>query len=141
MPSKNKHLVLKAGLGIAAVAAAAGTYYFFGKDGKKHRAKAATWVDHAKKDVVKEVSKLKNVSERSYTQAVNKIITKYKKLQKDHPEEVKALSQKLVADWKKIEKHLPVPAKTAVRKMVFKATSTKTTKSVRKVVKAKPKTR
>lgn len=106
MATKDKHLVLKAGLGAAAIAAAAGAYYFFGKGGAKHRAKALVWANRAKKDVLTEVKKLKNVSQKSYNLAVTKVMKRYAKFQKENPEAYALLIKEVRAHWPKIAKHL-----------------------------------
>lgn len=118
MANRTKRLALKAGLGVAAIAAAAGAYYFFGKEGKKHRKKAEVWVSKAKRDVIQELKKLKTVSAKTYKQTVQKVAGKYKKLASEHPEEIQYLTDKLTADWKKIEKHLPREVKSVAKRVI-----------------------
>jgi hypothetical protein len=108
---KNNHLVLKAGLGVAAIAAAAATYYFFGKDGAKHRKSARVWVNRAKKDVLTEVKKLKNVNEKTYNHIAAKVLAKYAKFKKENPEAYALLAKEFKTHWPKIAKHLPASAK------------------------------
>ncbi len=111
MATKNRHLVLKAGLGAAALAATAGAYYFFGKDGAKHRKSAQVWVNRAKKDVLAEVKKLKNVNEKTYNTAAAKVMKKYAKFQKENPEAYALLAKEFKTHWPKIKKHLPTAAR------------------------------
>lgn len=111
MATKNKHLVLKAGLGAAAIAAVAGAYYFFGKDGAKHRAAAQVWVSRAKKDVLAEVKKLKNVNEKTYKSVTAKVMAKYAKFKKENPEAYALLAKEFKTHWPKIKKHLPTVRK------------------------------
>ncbi len=111
--AKNNGLALKAGLGIAAAAAAAGAYYFFGKQGAKHRKSAAVWASRAKKEVLAEVKKLKDVNERTYGIAVAKAMKKYKKFQKENPEAYALLEKEFKTHWPKISRHLPKPAAKA----------------------------
>jgi len=109
MTTKNNHLVLKAGLGVAALAATAGAYYFFGKNGAKHRKSALSWVNGAKKDVLAEVKKLKVVNEKTYNTVATKVMKKYKKFQKENPEAYALLAKEFKSHWPKIKKHLPAP--------------------------------
>jgi len=121
MAVKKNHLVLKAGLGAAAIAAVAGAYYFFGKDGAKHRVAAQVWVSRAKKDVLAEVKKLKVVNEKTYGTITAKIMKRYEKFQKENPEAYALLAKEFKAHWPKIKKHLP----TSVRKIVASRPATK----------------
>lgn len=116
MATKNKHLVLKAGLGLAAAATAAAAYYFFGKDGAKHRRKAVVWANKAKGDVLTELKKLKNVNQKTYSQAVDKAMKKYQKFQKENPEAYALLAKELKTHWPKIASHLPQAKKPAKRR-------------------------
>jgi hypothetical protein len=116
MPVKNNHLKLKAGLGLAAVAAAAATYYFFGKHGKAHRKTAATWAHKAKRDAAAELKKLKSFTPANYSKAINKVVAKYQKFQKQHPAEFAALSKELKTAGSKILKHLSAKPKPAAKK-------------------------
>lgn len=113
---KKNHLGLEVALGTTALATAAATYYFFGKDGAKHRNKATTWAHKAKKDVVQELQKLKNVSEQNYKTTVKKVITKYKKFEKENPKEFAMISTQLQSQWKNIQKHLPKSVKAGLKK-------------------------
>src|SRR6185503_20137966 len=109
--AKNNHLVLKAGLGVAAVAAAAGAYYFFGKDGAKHRKAGKAWVIKAQKEVLAEVKKLKEVNEKTYNTVTTKVLAKYAKFKKDNPEAYALLAKEFKTHWPKIAKHLPKSVK------------------------------
>ncbi len=103
---KNNHTGLKVGLGLAAIAAAGGAYYLMGKDGKKRRAKAAAWVDEAKKELAKKVEAIKDMSQEIYSETVDKVLLKYKKFQKENPEEFAKLISELKGHWKYIQEHL-----------------------------------
>jgi gas vesicle protein len=114
MTAKKNHLFLKTGLGVAAVAAAAGAYYFFGQNGDKHRKSAQAWVDKAKKDVLVEIKKLKNLNEQTYNSVAGKVLDKYAKFKKENPETFALLTKELKNHWPNIKKHLPKP----IRKIV-----------------------
>jgi len=114
--SKSGRAGLKTGLGLAAIAAAAGAYYFFGSaESRQHRKQATAWANRAKKDLVGELKNLKTVSRKSYAAAAAQVLAKYKKFQQEHPQEYARLKQELGGQWQKIEKHLPKSAKQAVR--------------------------
>ncbi len=106
MNKQDKHLGLKVGLGVAAITAAAGAYYLMGKDGKKRRAKAAAWVDEAKKELEKKVAAMKDMSQEIYHQSVDKVLIKYKKFQKENPEEFAKLVSELKGHWQYIKEHM-----------------------------------
>lgn len=95
------------GLGLAALAAAAATtYYFYGKDGKKHRTQAKAWSNSAKTEVVKQIKGMKKVSKVAYDQAVKQVLTKYKQAKKIDPAELASLGAELKGYWDNISKHL-----------------------------------
>ena len=112
MPTKNNHLELKAGLGMAAIAAAATAYYFFGKHGKAHRKAAAAWAVKAKREAATELKKLKNFTPENYSKTIGKVVAKYQKFQKQHPAEFAALSNELKAAGSQILKHLAAKPKS-----------------------------
>ena len=105
--AKQNNAGLKAALGLAGIAAAAGAYYFFGKNGKKHRQSAKAWMDKARREIVAELHKLKSVSSASYAKAAASVINRYKKFQKENPREFAKLSAELKGQWQNIQKHLP----------------------------------
>lgn len=80
---------------MALAAAAAGAYYFFGKDGKKHQAQASKWVKQAKTDVLKEVKRLKRISRPMYDKAVSQVIAEYKKIKSVDKQDLEKLSKEL----------------------------------------------
>ena len=117
MPIKNNRLELKAGLGLAAIAAAATAYYFFGKKGKGHRKTVAVWAGKAKREVAAELKKLKKFTPETYSKTVNKVVAKYQKFQKQYPAEFAALSSELKTAGAQILKHLSAkPQRTAKKK-------------------------
>lgn len=116
MQTKNTHLKLRAGLGLAAVATAATAYYFFGKNGKTHRKTAAAWAVKAKREAAAELKKLRNLTSENYSKTINKVVAKYQKFQKQYPSEFAALSNQLKNAGTQILKHLPSKPKRATRK-------------------------
>ncbi len=111
MPTnKSSHPLVKATAGLAALAAAAGAYYFYGsKEAKKHRGQMKAWTVKAKADVMEQMEKMKELSQQGYEEAVSQVMDKYKKLQSASPKELDHLTKELKSHWKDIAKHLPKP--------------------------------
>jgi hypothetical protein len=123
--TKSNNNMAKTGAGLAALgAAAAGAYYFFGKNGKKHQAGALKWANKAKGDVLKEVKKIKNFSKPVYDKAVSKVMSEYEKLKKLDPKDLTALSKELKSDYNAIAKQV---TKAISKKTPAKKTATKKT--------------
>ncbi len=123
--TKSNNNMAKTGAGLAALgAAAAGAYYFFGKNGKKHQAGALKWANKAKSDVLKEVKKVENFSKPMYDKAVSKVMAEYEKLKKLDPKDLTALSKELKSDYNAIAKQV---TKAISKKAPAKKTSTKKT--------------
>jgi hypothetical protein len=118
------------GAGVAAlVAAAAGTYFFYGsKDAKKNRATAKAWSHKAKNEVIKELKKASATTEKSYHATVKDVAARYQKLQKLDPKEVAVFVSELKSHWKNISKELksgakkPAPKKKPAHKTIKKTT-------------------
>jgi gas vesicle protein len=115
---------LVTGLGIAGAAAAAiaGGYFFYGKDGKKHRKNIKSWSIKAKAEVMDKLEKAKDLSEASYHDAIDLVAAKYSSVKSIAPEEVQLFARDLKKHWKDIKKEItPAPKKKAAKK----TTSTK----------------
>jgi hypothetical protein len=110
--TKDNNTGAKIGLGLAAVAAAAGAYYFYGKDGAKHRKNLKSWMVKAQGEVMEKLENVTTLTENSYYQTVNEVLRKYKKLKSITPKELGALTEELKAHWKVIKPHLSVPGKS-----------------------------
>ena len=110
MPNHKSHPAVKTVTGLAALAAAAGAYYFYGsKAAKQHRRQMKSWMVKAKADVMEELEHMKTLSQSAYEQAVNEALSKYKKLRQASPKELAYLQKELKGHWKNIAKHLPQP--------------------------------
>jgi gas vesicle protein len=128
MATKKMGLKTKAGVGIAAVAAAATAYYFFGKDGKQHRKDATVWVGKAKKEAASELKQLKSMTLSNYTKTVKGVTARYKKFQKEYPEEFKALAEEFKDAGQLIMKRLADESKPKAVAKVKRSVATKTKK-------------
>jgi hypothetical protein len=114
--AKNKHAGLKVGLGVAAIAAAAaGAYYFYGKDGAKNRKQLKSWMVRAKGEVMEKVEKLSNVSQETYEKAIADVMKKYKNLKNATPAEIAALTKDLKGHWRAIKADMDKASKKAVK--------------------------
>lgn len=105
--------------GIAGIAAAAiaGGYFFYGKEGAKHRKKIKAWSIKAKGDVIEKIEKAKELSESVFHEAVDTAVAKYSKVKNVTPEELEAFAKDLKKHWKDIKKELaPASKKTASKK-------------------------
>ena len=134
MNTKQKKIAVGTGLAALAAAAAAGTYFFAGKRGAKNRAKVQKWADSAKKDVVKQLKSLEQVSKKTYAQTVDAVMDQYQKAKKLKPEEMVALASELKGHWDAIAaevatagKKVAPLAKKVAKKVVKTVTPSKKT--------------
>ncbi len=90
--------VVGIGAGIAAVGA--GAYYLFGPKGKQHQKKARAWAAEMKREVEKELKKVKNVTEPLYQDTVLAIAQMYTKKYSKYSKEINASAKKLKGEWR-----------------------------------------
>lgn len=95
---------------LASAAAAAGTYFLLGKDGRKNRKKVGKWAQMAKAEALKRLEKMNIVDEKKYNAAVDKVAAKYKTLKDVDSKEVEGIVRDLRKHWKNMMK---APAKKA----------------------------
>lgn len=104
-------------LGLAAVAAAAaGAYYFYGKDGVKNRKAVKSWAMKAKAEVMENLEKLTDVSETTYNKTVDQVLAKYKKVKSVAPKELSDLQKELKSHWKSVKSEVEKAAKKITKK-------------------------
>lgn len=120
MPQKKTNVnKLVVGLGIAGAAAAAiaGGYFFYGKDGAKHRKNLKAWTVKAKAEVMEKLEKAKDLSEENYHEIVDLVSAKYSAVKTVAPEEIQDFARGLKKHWKDIKKEISsVPAKKSSKK-------------------------
>lgn len=107
------------GLAIAGAAAAAiaGGYFFYGKDGAKHRKNLKSWSIKAKAEVMDKLEKAKDLSEDSYHDAVDLVAAKYSSVKTINPDDVQAFARDLKKHWKDIKREImPAAKKPAAKK-------------------------
>jgi hypothetical protein len=103
---------LAVGLSVAAIAAAAaGAYFFYGPNGAKNRKNLRAWTVKARGEVMESVEKLRDVSEKTYNQTVDKVMSKYKKLKNVAPKEIAAVTRELKSSWKAVKSEMDKAAK------------------------------
>ncbi len=110
-----KNIAVAAGIAGIAVAAIAGGYFLYGKEGAKHRKKIKAWSIKAKGDVIEKIEKAKEVSEAVFHDAIDTTIAKYSKVKNVTPEELEAFAKDLKKHWKDIKKEIVPSSKKSVR--------------------------
>lgn len=134
MASKKKN---EAGLGTAiglgvGLAALAGAYFLYGKDGAKNKKKIKSWMLKAKGDVLSKLEKMKDVSEEKYQGVVGEVVQKYGKMKDVDTGELEMLARDLQGHWKNIKKELDASAQSVKK---AKPAIKKAAKDVKKAVK------
>lgn len=123
---KSQKQALAIGAGVAALAAAAaGTYFFTGKNGAKNRAKVAAWTDKAKKEVVKQIKGMEKVTKANYNKVVDTVLTQYDGLKNIDKSEILGVARELKSHWDSISKQLGAPKKATVKKAPAKKAAAK----------------
>lgn len=125
MNKTQKKIAVGAGITALAAAAAAGTYFFAGKRSKENRDKVSKWVDTAKKDVVKQLKGMKDVTKSSYNTAVDAVVAQYKKAKKVDPKELIALASELKGHWDNIAGEVTKVARSVAPKKIVKKAAPK----------------
>ena len=103
----------KVAIGASLAALGVGAYYLLGPDGKKNQKKVVGFMTKMKKEVEKEVKKVKDISEPIYHKTVDSIAKNYAKQYKEHAPQIKAFVKHL-KNIKKTPK--PKKAKTTKKK-------------------------
>lgn len=108
------------GVALAGITAAAiaGGYFFYGKDGAKHRKVLKSWTMKAKAEIMEKLEKAKELSEDSYHQAIDMIADKYAKNKSMDSAEIAAFAANLKKHWKDIKREImpKSPAKKSAKK-------------------------
>lgn len=109
--------VIAIGAGVAALAA--GSYFFFGPEGKKNRGKLTGWMIKMKGEVVEKMESAKEMTEAAYNTIVDKVAATYGKKYAVAADEIKAFAEGLKKQWKGITKSST--KKPAAKKAAAKA--------------------
>lgn len=103
-------------MGVATlVAAAAGAYFLYGKEGAKNRTKVKGWALKMKGEVLERLEQLQDVSEEVYTKVVDEVSAQYRKLQNVDTSELEATVKDMKRHWKNIKRDVLTP-KTKAKK-------------------------
>ncbi|MEK7138280.1 MAG: hypothetical protein AAB787_02100 [Patescibacteria group bacterium] len=103
---KKSNVKKAVGLGILAAAAVAAGVYFYGKNGKQHRAQVAKLANKAKAEVVSKLKTAKKVNKAIYNKVVSSVMSKYSALKDMDKSEFGAIVSDLRRHWKNIEREL-----------------------------------
>lgn len=107
------------GAGIAAIAA--GVYFFFGPDGKKHQKKMRGWMVRMKGEVLEKIEGAQDMSESAYNEIVNTVAKAQELTGKIPKEEIAALATDLKRQWRSIKKGASTTVKKGVKRVSKKS--------------------
>jgi len=97
---------LGAGLAVAAIGAAIGSYLLTGPRTAKTKRVLKGWMLKAKGELLEQLEKAGDVGEEMYNQAVDQITDKYSKMSGVAQDEVDEMKKELKKQWKLVEKGL-----------------------------------
>jgi hypothetical protein len=133
MKNSNKKLIGGAGAVAGAAAIAGALYYLYGTEsGKKQRVKIVAWMKDAEKDILEEVSRLKDTAftEENYRRIVKEVTKRYEALKNLDPDAIAAFMVHANSAWKIAkEKALAKRAVPAKKKRAAKKSRTRSTSS------------
>lgn len=127
----NTQIAVGAGIGAALVAAAAGTFFLYGKNAPKRRKAVGSWMLRAKAEVLEQIEKLPELDKNTYYELIDAAAAKYTNLKDVNTAEIADLAKEMKGYWSGIKKQFASPKKTAkksVKKAVKKASPKKTAK-------------
>ncbi len=102
-----------AGLVAAGAAAAAGYYFYGSTHAKKHRKIAAKWAADMKKEAVKEAKNLKNASPEAFAAVVDRVAKTYQGVRSIKVGDVKRAANELKANWDMIQRETKRTVRTS----------------------------
>ncbi len=125
-------------LAAAAVAGAAGYYFYGTKNAKKHQHAASSWAKGLKRDVLKQAKALKHIDAKTVAKVVDQAAAAYKTAKGVNAKDLAHATSELKSNWNSVKRELApsaavkkavkkvtkavAPAKKAVKKAVKKAT-------------------
>ena len=141
---KTQKQAIAVGASLAAVAAAAAGVYFFTGKNAKNRKKVSKWANDMQNDIVKELNKAGKHTKASYQEIVDKVAKNYKGLKSVSTAELAEIAQELKGHWDTISEVSKASnvvkktvkkaaAKSPIKKAVKKAAKTVAKKAAKKV--------
>lgn len=112
---KSQKQMLAAGAGLAAVAAAAAGVYFFTGKNAKNRKKVGKWAVDMKNDVVKELGKGGKFTKATYNKVVDGVAKNYQSMKDISADELTGLAAELKQHWDTISAEVGNVANTVKR--------------------------
>ena len=97
--------VVRAGIGMAALAAA-GAYFLYGKKGAKNRETIAGWALQLKGEVLEKMEKLKDLDQKAYNKLVDETAARYGRVKRVSASELKNITADLKNAWAHIGEQL-----------------------------------
>jgi hypothetical protein len=99
---------MKVGVSIAAgvavaLAMRALNSWMYSKSAAPQRKQAKAWVIKARKDVMREVGKLKNISASEYARIIDKAMERYAAFKEVNGSEIAKTAKEMKAEWKNIQ--------------------------------------
>lgn len=134
MKKKTKKIAAQVGAGVvtAAALAAAATYFLANTEaGKKGKAKAKAWVAQAKREVARNVSAARKLSQEDYMHLADMAAKRYGSLQRASAPEILKAAKEMKAEWRRIRAHaekLGKNARSSAKKIVRKPSAKKRTR-------------
>ena len=97
--------VVRAGIGMAALAAA-GAYFLYGKKGARNRETIAGWALQLKGEVLEKMEKLKDLDQKAYNKLVDETAARYGRVKRVSASELKNITADLKNAWAHIGEQL-----------------------------------
>ena len=127
----NTQIAVGAGAAAALIAAAAGTFFLYGKNAPKRRKAVKSWMLKAKSEVLEQIEKMPDLDKETYYGLIDAAAQKYTSLKDVNSEEIADLAKELKGYWSGIKKQFASakPAKKTVKKVAKKSTKKAAKKS------------
>jgi hypothetical protein len=94
--------VVNTGVGLAALAAAAGAFFIYGKDAAKNRRAVKGWALKLKGEVLEKVENLTTTNRDAYNKIVDQVTKRYRKMKNVNKKELQSLVGDLKSGWSHI---------------------------------------
>ncbi len=129
----NGQIAAAAGIGAAVIAAAAGTFFLYGKNAPKRRKAVKSWMLKAKGEVLEQIENLPELDQATYYNLIDSAAEKYAGMKDVSSAEIVELAKELKGYWRNLKKQFT--PKKPVRKAAKKMTKQAPKKSPKKAAK------